>query len=178
MHVYNTWHSHKSKSQQNIIDNQQKRNAWNDYLTSDKIDNNSDFTWGKLLKGETIENVRKYFWCYCHWCWTGWLVISLQNQAEITKTQVRNSFQVQFWLGWIINFLLNNRVLVLEANPRVGGRTQTLDILNHEGQPDTFDLGAHWICKRQNYVMELVDKFGIQYYPQNVSGRKVLQVQL
>ncbi len=59
-------------------------------------------------------------------------------------------------------------VAVVEAADRVGGRTLSIRV-----KEDTFDLGAHWIGSRQTHIMELVKRFGIEYYRQNVTGRKV-----
>lgn len=68
------------------------------------------------------------------------------------------------------------KVLVLEANDRVGGRTLTIPVTGPEGQQDAFDLGGHWVCKKQKDIMELVEEFDIEVYPQNVQGTKVMQV--
>ena len=60
--------------------------------------------------------------------------------------------------------------LVAEANDRVGGRTLTMHLKGPQGQKDAFDLGAHWVCRRQKDIMSLIEDLGIEYYPQNVSG--------
>lgn len=64
--------------------------------------------------------------------------------------------------------------LVAEANDRVGGRTLTMHLKGPQGQKDAFDLGAHWVCRRQKDIMSLIEELGgIEYYPQNVSGMYV-----
>ena len=60
--------------------------------------------------------------------------------------------------------------LVAEANDRVGGRTLTMHVEGPQGQKDAFDLGAHWVCRRQTDIMQLIEELGLEYYPQNVSG--------
>ena len=67
--------------------------------------------------------------------------------------------------------------LVAEANDRVGGRTLTMHVKGPQGQRDAFDLGAHWVCRRQKDIMSLIEELGgIEYYPQNVSGNVILFV--
>ncbi len=62
-------------------------------------------------------------------------------------------------------------VLVAEANPRLGGRTLSVDVSGPQGQKDTFDLGGHWVCERQADIMNLIHELGgIEYYPQNITG--------
>ena len=47
--------------------------------------------------------------------------------------------------------------LVAEANDRVGGRTLTMHLKGPQGQKDAFDLGAHWVCRRQKDIMSLIE---------------------
>ena len=70
------------------------------------------------------------------------------------------------------------RLLILEANDRVGGRTQSVEveIPLRSGEMDTLDLGAHWICTTQHEIMDLAHEFGIKYCRQNVEGKKVMRV--
>lgn len=69
------------------------------------------------------------------------------------------------------------KVLVAEADSRVGGRTQSLDVSTQNGQKDTLDLGGHWVCERQKDIMDLIHELGgIEYYPQNIQGTKIMQV--
>ena len=70
------------------------------------------------------------------------------------------------------------KILILEANDRIGGRTEAIvvDIPLKSGENDTLDMGAHWISSQQKDIMELANDFGIEYYPQNVNGTKVMQV--
>jgi monoamine oxidase len=64
----------------------------------------------------------------------------------------------------------------LEANSRVGGRTLSIKVKGPNDVDDALDLGAHWVSTRQMHVMELIEKFGIGYYPQNTTGTKIMQV--
>ena len=66
--------------------------------------------------------------------------------------------------------------LVLEANDRVGGRTLSIKVKGPKDEDDALDLGAHWVCTKQPHVMELIEKYGIGYYPQNTTGTKIMQV--
>jgi len=59
----------------------------------------------------------------------------------------------------------------------VGGRTLSIKIKGPKDVDDALDMGAHWVCTRQPHVMELIEKFGIGYYPQNTTGTKIMQVQ-
>ena len=66
-------------------------------------------------------------------------------------------------------------MLVTEANDRVGGRTLSVNVQGPNGQKDAFDLGGHWICTRQNDIMNLIHELGdIEYYPQNITGKTFL----
>ncbi|TRY70038.1 hypothetical protein TCAL_02872 [Tigriopus californicus] len=67
-------------------------------------------------------------------------------------------------------------VIILEAKDRVGGRTLTIEAEGQNGVKDWFDLGGHWVSDSQKDIMELLHHFNISYYPQNVSGTKILQV--
>ena len=58
----------------------------------------------------------------------------------------------------------------------MGGRTLSIKIKNPQGEDDALDMGAHWVSTRQPHVMELIEKFGIGYYPQNTTGTKIMQV--
>jgi monoamine oxidase len=51
------------------------------------------------------------------------------------------------------------RVTVLEARPRVGGRTELMDF---EGAP--FDLGAQWIGPTQHRMIALAKRFGMESF--------------
>lgn len=51
------------------------------------------------------------------------------------------------------------RVTVLEARPRVGGRTELMDF---EGAP--FDLGAQWIGPTQHRMISLAKRFGMESF--------------
>lgn len=68
------------------------------------------------------------------------------------------------------------KVVILEAKERVGGRTLTIEAEGQDGVKDWFDLGGHWVSDSQKDIMELLHHFQISYYPQNVTGTKILQV--
>ena len=64
------------------------------------------------------------------------------------------------------------RVLILEANDRIGGRTLSTEVStkktsSSKGVSDILDLGAHWICTTQHEIMEMAHEFGIKYFRQN-----------
>ncbi|USY22600.1 FAD-dependent oxidoreductase [Nocardiopsis exhalans] len=63
-------------------------------------------------------------------------------------------------------------VQVLEARPRVGGRTLTRYL------PDgtQLDLGGQWIGPTQHRIRELVDHFGISTYPTPAHGDPVVDI--
>ncbi len=60
------------------------------------------------------------------------------------------------------------RCIVLEANPRVGGRT--LSVRLGRGR---FDLGAQWIGKGHDRIRNLVDELGIQTFVTRGVGEKL-----
>ena len=40
---------------------------------------------------------------------------------------------------------------------------------------DALDMGGHWVCERQKDIMELIEELGgIEYYPQNITGLKMI----
>ncbi len=61
------------------------------------------------------------------------------------------------------------RVLVLEAQNRVGGRTLSQHLVGEE-----VDLGAQWIGPKQEHITRLLHELAIQTFPQHSAGRKVL----
>ena len=67
-------------------------------------------------------------------------------------------------------------VVVLEASDRVGGRTESIDIKGPKGNDDTLDLGGHWISTLQTYIMDMAKDLGVEYYPQNIKGTKIMEV--
>ena len=74
-----------------------------------------------------------------------------------------------------------SRILILEANDRIGGRTLSTEVSTHgtssnPGVSDVLDLGAHWICTTQHEIMEMAKDFGIKYFRQNVDGKKIMMV--
>ena len=69
------------------------------------------------------------------------------------------------------------KLVVLEATDRVGGRTESIAIRSPNGkEDDSLDLGAHWVASSQKEIMRLLDELGVGYYPQNISGTKIMQV--
>ena len=83
-------------------------------------------------------------------------------------------------------YRFNNRcpkakILILEANDRIGGRTLSTEVSvqttsSSSGVSDVLDLGAHWICTTQYEIMEMAHEFGIKYFRQNVDGKKIMMV--
>ena len=60
--------------------------------------------------------------------------------------------------------------LVLEARPRVGGRTLT--VTSHEAP---FDLGATWVWPHHRFISELVDELGLATFPQFERGQAIFE---
>ena len=63
------------------------------------------------------------------------------------------------------------RVMVLEAAPRVGGRT-----LSERIGEATFDLGGQWVGPRQARVLSLLSEAGLATFRTFDEGKKVLEV--
>ncbi|MET1079518.1 MAG: FAD-dependent oxidoreductase [Pseudomonas sp.] len=61
------------------------------------------------------------------------------------------------------------RVIVLEARPRVGGRTLNQTVAGH-----SLDGGAQWVGGNQTAVMALAEELGVPMLPQYAEGRFVL----
>jgi monoamine oxidase len=57
------------------------------------------------------------------------------------------------------------RVTVLEARPRVGGRTHTVEL-----HGTAVDLGGQWIGPGQDRIAALADELGVPTWPQSTSG--------
>ena len=62
-------------------------------------------------------------------------------------------------------------VQVLEARPRVGGRTKSGSM----GQA-TLDHGGQWIGPTQHRVLALADALGVERFPTYCEGKKVLEI--
>ena len=63
------------------------------------------------------------------------------------------------------------KILILEANDRIGGRTLSTEVSTQatsssSGVSDVLDLGAHWICTTQHEIMNMAHEFGIKYFRQ------------
>lgn len=63
------------------------------------------------------------------------------------------------------------RVLVLEARDRVGGRSKAGEIC---GQ--TIDLGGQWVGPDQKLLLKQAEELGVQTYPQYCEGRHLLSL--
>ncbi|CAG0898091.1 unnamed protein product [Cyprideis torosa] len=68
------------------------------------------------------------------------------------------------------------KVTVLEADGRVGGRMLTEPLPCANGKTEVFDLGAGYVSKSQTHIMDLVNEFGLQVYPQYTKGKKIMQL--
>jgi len=64
----------------------------------------------------------------------------------------------------------NLNVLVLEARDRVGGRTDSVQYNHHN-----YDIGGQWVSTKQKNVMSLIDEIGLETYPQNTDGTKIME---
>jgi monoamine oxidase len=63
------------------------------------------------------------------------------------------------------------RVAVLEARPRVGGRTLSRDI-----GAGRFDLGGQWMGPTQDRLAALADELGVATFPTHHQGTKLLEL--
>lgn len=61
--------------------------------------------------------------------------------------------------------------IVIEADGRVGGRTQTSSVAGVQ-----VDLGGQWLAPDQHRMHALCDEFGIERFPQFHTGEKLLDV--
>jgi len=61
--------------------------------------------------------------------------------------------------------------MVLEARDRLGGRLEAGTLADR-----TIDLGGMWVSPSQTAVHELLDRFGIDFYPTNLNGRLIGRV--
>ncbi|HAA14602.1 MAG TPA: hypothetical protein DCE41_24115, partial [Cytophagales bacterium] len=62
------------------------------------------------------------------------------------------------------------KVLVLEANDRVGGRTLTEEVHLGEKGAVRVDKGGTWVGPGQKLVLELIDELGIEKIPTYSTG--------
>ncbi|MCS6790181.1 MAG: FAD-dependent oxidoreductase [Bacteroidia bacterium] len=62
------------------------------------------------------------------------------------------------------------RVLVLEAQSRLGGRLYT--VYTPEGWP--VDLGGQWVGPQQTHLLRLIEKLGLGFYPTPMQGDHLL----
>ena len=63
------------------------------------------------------------------------------------------------------------KILVLEAQDRVGGRTWSQTI----GQNDFIDIGGQWIGKGHDYMYKLVAEAGLKTFPTFTDGKSILR---
>ena len=72
----------------------------------------------------------------------------------------------------------NLKVLILEAKPRLGGRTLTVSLEANGGKKANFDLGGQWVGPLQEDLLELMKELDMSdhIYPQFISGTKVAWV--
>ncbi len=65
------------------------------------------------------------------------------------------------------------KILVVEAQDRVGGRTWSRAI----GDTDFIDIGGQWIGKGHNRMYELVAEAGLQTFPTYAKGTNILRLE-
>jgi monoamine oxidase len=65
----------------------------------------------------------------------------------------------------------NKKILVLEAQDRVGGRTWSQPI----GQADFIDVGGQWIGKGHDRMYQLVAEAGLKTFPTFIQGKSILR---
>jgi monoamine oxidase len=63
------------------------------------------------------------------------------------------------------------RVVVLEADDRVGGRTKPGRVCGH-----VVDLGGQWVGPTQTRLLALAEEFGVATYPQHAEGRNIFDL--
>lgn len=68
---------------------------------------------------------------------------------------------------------IGQRVLLLEARDRVGGRGFT--VTSDSGL--AIDVGGQWVGPTQSKLLALLDEFNIQYYKQYTQGKHLLDMQ-
>lgn len=64
------------------------------------------------------------------------------------------------------------KILVLEAQERVGGRTWSHQI----GQNDFIDVGGQWIGKGHDYMYQLVAEAGLKTFPTFNQGKNIMRI--
>lgn len=67
----------------------------------------------------------------------------------------------------------NKKILVLEAQDRVGGRTWSQPI----GGKDFIDVGGQWIGKGHHQMYKLVEEAGLKTFPTFTEGKSILRRQ-
>lgn len=68
-----------------------------------------------------------------------------------------------------------SKILVLEGKERVGGRTQTVQLVSSSGT-DYWDLGGQWVGRSQRDIIKLLNELGLETYPQYITGKKCQQL--
>ncbi|XP_065826401.1 probable flavin-containing monoamine oxidase A isoform X2 [Oscarella lobularis] len=69
-----------------------------------------------------------------------------------------------------------NRVVLLEAKDRLGGRTEAIPLKAAEEKTGLWDVGGQWVGKTQADIMDLLKELGIGTYPQYHAGMKLLEL--
>ncbi|XP_046846384.1 probable flavin-containing monoamine oxidase A [Xenia sp. Carnegie-2017] len=70
----------------------------------------------------------------------------------------------------------NCKIIVLEARDRVGGRLCPVSLNVQNGKKELFDLGGQWVCRRQNNICKLIERFKLQTYKQYTKGSKLIEI--
>lgn len=64
-------------------------------------------------------------------------------------------------------------VAVLEARPRVGGRTWNGKVADAQGREHFIEIGGQWISPDQTRLIELVDELGLETFPRYREGTSI-----
>ncbi|XP_072176892.1 probable flavin-containing monoamine oxidase A [Diadema setosum] len=67
----------------------------------------------------------------------------------------------------------NLKLVVLEANSHVGGRTLS-PMMNTATGTRRFDLGDQWVSTEQRTILELLDELELETYPEHKEGKNIL----
>ncbi len=64
-------------------------------------------------------------------------------------------------------------VAVLEARPRVGGRTWNGKVADAQGREHFIEIGGQWISPDQTRLIDLVDELGLETFPRYREGTSI-----